>query len=168
MRDVLVRKKPSDFDISVAIPLTDAEYFQMIPTIAQTSERVYNYARQRLQALAEAISRDNGIQYSVDDFFDSTKKIMWRGMEVQYSGPIKIKDESSGQEVYIKRALIDKNTLGFYSSAAGPALLKMALDSNGQLYGNIEAIDDLEEGKVFYHRRSGQFKSRRCIEVHKA
>jgi hypothetical protein len=141
VRDALIGRQSSDFDITVAVPLTDAEYIHSLSTRAQASKKITLYVRKRLEALAKALN------VPVENFFDPAKQVLWRGREIQYSGPIQKKD-AEGQPVYIKRALVDSNSLGLFSSSSGPSILQMAVDVNGQLYGHVEAINDLSDQMI--------------------
>jgi len=150
--NAITGRRMSDFDITVAVPLDDEEYYQSLSTLSQANERVIVYVRQRLIVLAKKL----GIPFG--DFFDSTKKIIWHGKEgsreIQYSGPFTKETKKTNGEtkdisgVYIKRALVDSNSLGLFSSSAGASILQMAVDANGQLYGHVESLDDLASNNL--------------------
>ena len=141
VRDALIGRRSADFDITIAVPLTDEEYFQFMSTRSQVSKKIILDIQKRLEALAAALG------VPVEDFFDPNKHVLWHGREVQYSGPYE-KTDAEGRPVYMKRALVDSNSLSFFSSTAGPSILRMAIDVNGQLYGHVEAIDDLNQGMI--------------------
>ena len=141
VRDAYLGKVSADFDISVAVPLEMQEYLDMIPTLSQANPRIYEYAMRRLGVLAKALGVD------IEDLFNKRKKVLWHGKEVQYSGPIRLKSRD-GDFVYIKRSLVDKDSLGLFSSSAGASLLQMGVDPNGQLYGRVDAIDSIKENRV--------------------
>jgi signal transduction histidine kinase/ribosomal protein L21E len=141
VRDALIGRRSADFDITVAVPLTDQEYFQFISTRSQVNKKIILEIHKRLEALAKALN------VPVEDFFDPNKHALWHGREVQYSGPYE-KTDAEGRPVYMKRALVDSNSLSFFSSTPGPSILRMAIDVNGQLYGHVEGIDDLRQGMI--------------------
>jgi hypothetical protein len=141
VRDVLLGRQLSDFDITIALPLRDEEYYRSLSSRYQANIRIIIHVHQRLEALAKAL----GVK--VQDFFDPDKHILWHGKEIQYAGPI-VKTDINKKPVFIKRALVDSNSLGLFSSSPGPSVLQMALDCHGQLYGHVEAIEDLKKETI--------------------
>jgi len=141
VRDALLGRPSADFDITIAVPLTNEEYLQFMPQKSQVNKKIIVYIHQRLEALARLFG------VPVEDFFNPNKHVLWHGREVQYSGPYE-KTDAEGRPVYMKRALVDSNSLSFFSSTSGPSILRMAIDMNGQLYGHVEAIDDLSQGMI--------------------
>ena len=144
VRDVLAGKQLGDIDISVAVPMSFAQRVAFAGTESLASEAVYNKALEGLTKLAVALG------VSVEDFINPTngKKVMFEGLDIQYAGPVKLRDET-GEAVYIKRNLVDLNSRSIYSSSSGASLLQMGLDAWGHVYGRVEAIEAYKQGNVY-------------------
>ncbi len=138
-------KKSKDFDIAIAIPLTDEEYFQSMLSKDKTSPEIVGKAQASLRKLADALAAEgievDGRPVTVEDFYDFNKEIRWKdGRVIQYKGPY-AKTEGRRTE-YFKRALVDKNS-GFFFDVPRASLTQIAFNAKRRLFGHVEAFDDL-------------------------
>jgi hypothetical protein len=145
VRDAYFDRTLNDIDISVKVPLTEEEQKAFLGTASLANERVYQYTRSRMEDLARRLGVD------VDDFYPPLpeKGPTWNNIEIQYMGPIMMTDKDR-DTIYIKRVLIDSNSKELYSSNTGPAMLQMAIDTKGNLYGHTEALDRYLRNKALY------------------
>ncbi len=144
VRDILTGKEISDIDISVAIPLSDRQRLRMADTLSQADEKSWKHSMRVLRKLA------NELRVPVQNFLPplSKRKVFFKGVEVQYAGPIRLTNKNTGEYVYLKRVLVDRNSRNILSSSAGASLLQMGVDANGNLYGHADAIEDFDAGDV--------------------
>lgn len=143
VRDSLLGKKLNDIDISVKMTLTEEERNCFIHNTSPVNERVFNRALLILKELVKALGVE--INDLLNPFY-SSKKAYFKGLEVQYAGPI-MASSSSGKRVFRKRTIADSKT-GELFTEPGPTLLFLAIDSKGELYGDFSALWNLIEGKV--------------------
>ena len=147
VRDAYTGKMINDLDINIIVPMSDEDHRNILPTTAQASAEMYAYIQEKLALLAEALG------VAVDDFLPPMEPnaVMWNGLEVQYTGPIVLRNRSGREDeprrVYLKRSIVGDNGW-LYSSNTGAALLQMAVDSSGRLYGHVEALEDFDRGLV--------------------
>lgn len=143
VRDVLMNRPLNDIDISVAVPLSVPERIALAGTESLATKQQYEYAINVLARLAGALGA------SLDDFINNEKGkgVDFNGIEIQYAGPVKLRTED-GQDVYVKRNFVEKNSRAIFSSSSGASLLQMGVDANGKLYGRIEALEAYHKGRV--------------------
>ncbi|MDD2689036.1 MAG: aromatic amino acid lyase, partial [Candidatus Omnitrophica bacterium] len=143
VRDAYAGNILGDIDISVAVPLTDEERISFVGPESQANQRICDFAMEKLRLLAERLG------VGVDNFLPpvGTRKTMWGQMEIQYFGPVKLRDRE-GRPVYLKRILVDQESRAIYPSITGAALLHMAMDCQGNLYGRVDSLEDFEQGRV--------------------
>ncbi|MBZ0167640.1 MAG: copper transporter [Candidatus Omnitrophica bacterium] len=146
VRDAYTGKMLNDLDINIVVPMSEEDHRQVLPTTAQADAKMYDYILEKLGLLAEALGA------TVDDFLPpmEPEAVMWNDLEVQYTGPIALRNRAwekleGPRRVYLKRSIVGDNGW-LYSSNTGAALLQMAIDSRGRLYGHVEALQDFDRG----------------------
>jgi len=144
VRDIFFDKAINDIDVTVKLALTDKEREDFIPTTSQATRRVYDYAMQQLEKLANAlgVKREDLQRPPLDPAAPRFK-----GLKIQYLGPIQ-STTSEGVPVFNKRFIIDSQTRQGFSSNTRANLLQMAIDCYGNLYGYTESLQDLLKGRV--------------------
>ena len=144
VRDIFFDKAINDIDVTVKLALTDKEREDFIPTTSQATRRVYDYAMQQLEKLANAlgVKREDLQRPPLDPAAPRFK-----GLNIQYLGPIQ-STTSEGVPVFNKRFIIDSQTRQGFSSNTRANLLQMAIDCYGNLYGYTESLQDLLKGRV--------------------
>ena len=144
VRDLITDSKLNDIDISFKVPLTLKQRTSFAGTDTQINEATYDYMMSKLKLLAKVL------KVNVGDFLEfKGKGVTWRGVSVQYAGPIvKVVDKSKNKKVFIKRVLVDSNSRAIYSSSSGVSFLQLAVDHLGNVYGRIQALDDYKRGYV--------------------
>lgn len=146
VRDAFLGRTLNDIDIAVKMTLTPEERRALLETTAQANERIYEYAFSRLKKLADLL----GVE--AERFLPplGEQGIYWSGIEIQYAGPIKLADEA-GETHYLKRSIFDADTKEVYISITGASLQQLGIDADGNLYGNTDALEDLEQGVLRVH-----------------
>ena len=144
VRDIFFDKAINDIDVTVKLALTDKEREDFIPTTSQATRRVYDYAMQQLEKLANAlgVKREDLQRPPLDPAAPRFKDL-----KIQYLGPIQ-STTSEGVPVFNKRFIIDSQTRQGFSSNTRANLLQMAIDCYGNLYGYTESLQDLLKGRV--------------------
>ncbi len=141
--NALKRLNLNDIDIGIKVTLTEEERLQFLTPTNQATERVYRESIQKLQILATALNVE------VTRFFPpfTQDRVLWNGIEVQYTGPIIPSRISASQKVvYLKRYVFDTEKRAVYLSDTKPGLLTLGMDKYGNIYGRTESIADFESG----------------------
>ena len=151
--DVVTGRYVNDIDFTVKLSLTDEERVLFLDVRDGITSEIYERAEQKLAKLARALN------VTVDKILHSFNQdeVYWQGktgrLKLEYSGPIK--QVLGEQRFYLKRNFVDSVTGAIFSSTIAVGLMRMAVDADGQLYGRVSALDDLEQGYLRLAGRGG-------------
>ncbi len=142
IKDIFFGEEINDIDISIKMQLTYEEIESFTTLDSCANERVFEHSKEILNKLAERLN------FKLVDLLPPSKgkQKAFQGLDIDYFGPIKTNVGS--KTVIVKRSIFDSATRrGFYSNT-GAAILKIAIDADGNLYGDLQALGDLLEGKA--------------------
>jgi 2-hydroxy-3-keto-5-methylthiopentenyl-1-phosphate phosphatase len=167
IRDIFFDETPYDLDVTLRISLTDEEAVAHSATASPASYRIYNCGTRAVKDLSKALET---YRSNFQKPYDSYKKLRFHGLDVQYAGPVEVhglyeREPTRLQEVFIKRFFVDSKTRRGYSSNTTPALLQMAMDYDGALYGQVESLEDLLDGKVSLVGDGSNFTIRDAVRL---
>lgn len=152
VRDIFLGGEVADIDIGIKIPLTESEREDYEDNSGYWNKRVGDYALAQLGRLADVLG------VSVQDFLNPREdnKIFFDGLEIQYAGPVKYTDPD-GKDYFHWGIVADAVSGETCTGNAGISVLKMAIDSEGNLYGSGIGLRDLLAGTVTIHGRTACF-----------
>ena len=143
VRDIFFDEEVNDLDVTTKVRISKEEREGFRSIASQASARVYKQANKFINKLARVMT------VRADDLRSPKPDTMVRfnNLEMQYAGPIEL-TTALGTRVILKRFFVDVRSKAGFSDATGASLLKMAIDCDGNLYGEVDALEALLSGKV--------------------
>jgi len=144
VRDIFFGLEPADIDVSFKVRLVGTEPNDLRPSRAGLSQRVFRVVSKKLGELA---ARFDVAERELVYPSSAGKTASFRGKDVHYAGPIEV-TKRDGSKMFMKRFLADSHTQGVYSSTCSAGILQIGIDCEGNLYGDLSALEDLLRGEA--------------------
>lgn len=151
IRDIFFGTELADIDTALKIRLTVQEREALRVFFRPFDQRIHGEAMKELSMLAEAFGVNK------EDFLRNNGPL-FEGLRVTYIGPIETKTLRDKADTYIVRILFDAETREELSFNSGIGLLKLGIDLDGNLYGEVESLKDLLEGNARLHGDGTNFR----------
>jgi hypothetical protein len=139
IKSLVFGEEINDLDISYKAALTDGQRTRLAPLNAAVSEDIFAASQRALAALADKLG------VSVSQFLPPHVGVErgFRGLNVDYFGPLR---DASGR--VMKRSLFDAVTGEGYFSNTTAGLLRLGIDADGNIYGDVESLRSLKDGRL--------------------
>jgi len=149
VRDALFMEiELADIDTAIKLKLSDKERKVLRKFFKLDNNRILEEAMNELEHMAQSLGfqSEDFLKYLVHSA--EPYKPHFEDLEVSYVGPITTKTLDSKENTFIVRILFDADTREELSFNSGIGLLKLGIDMEGNIYGHIDSLKDLLEGKV--------------------